>query len=257
MYRMGIPRSSRDVSWMGHLIGSSVMAADYHKSREIPNMATCLDIVTYAMRELGVLSIGREPRAAEADEGMVRLQAIIDSMWGAGIGAPLLDQELDANFELIADTRALVYAASAITLTFPERPFNGARIQVKDMLGTFATDNVTLDGNNRYIELSLTKTLSTNGTDTTWVYEAETANWAKVSPLALADTLPFTDNEFFTLALAKRLAPVFGAQFASEDALLRSANRIRAKFASEVIIPADDAVRFLSRQSYGCGFTGR
>jgi hypothetical protein len=217
--------------------------------------STCLDIITSAMRELGVLGIGKTPKAAEASEGLTRLQAILDGMFGAGIGSPLTDYELDQDTTLENDTRALVYASSAITLTFPEQPFNGARMQVKDMLGTFATYNVTLAGSNRYIENALTQTLSTNATDTTWLYNAEVANWAKVSSLILTDNLLIGDDEFFTLELAKRMANIFGAQFRSEDALLRAANRIRARYRSLVIVPCDDAVRFLSRQSYGTGFS--
>jgi hypothetical protein len=219
-------------------------------------MATCLDIISAAMRELAVLGMGKEPKAAEAEHGMTRLQALIDGMWGAGIGSPLTDQEIAGDADLTADTRALVYASSPLALTFPELPFNGARIQVKDMLSSFATNNVTLDANNRQIELSTSQTLSTDGADTIWVYIAEAANWAKVSPLDLSDLLPFNDDEFFTLALAKRLATTFGARFQSEDALLRSANRFRAKYASQVVVPADDGVRFMSRQSWSHGLIG-
>lgn len=221
-------------------------------------MLTCLDYVTHAMRELGQLASGEEPTAEEAEDGLNRLQAILDGLFGNGIGASLIDQEIDDSADLVADTRALVFATSAMTLTFPESPFNGARIQVKDMSGNFATYAVTLDGNNRLINGASTATLNVNGTDKTYVYVADTANWALVSPLGLSDTLPLGDDEFFVLYLAKRLAPMFGAQFAqeSEIALLRAANRIRARFATRVIVPCDDAVLFLSRQSYNTGFTG-
>jgi len=217
---------------------------------------TCLDIITDAMRELGVLGIGKDPKASEADYGLTRLQRIVDGMFGNGVGLSLAEVEIDGTADLAADTRNLCSLTTAATLTLPDSPKSGARIQVKDMLGNFASHNVTLDGNGRLIEGTATKALNTNSTDTTWVYVGDSANWVKVQTLALTDPLALGDDDFFTLALAKRMAPAFGAKFTSEDALLRAANRIRARFPSKAIVPADDAVLFLGRQSFGCSFTG-
>lgn len=218
---------------------------------------TCLDTITHAMRSIGVLAIGRELKAAEAVEGLFRLQAIIDGLFGNGVGLKLTDTDVTGDVDVATDSRNLVAATNAITLTFPQSPANGARVQIKDMAGNFATYPVTIDGNGRHVEGSATATISMNGTDTTWVYIADDANWAKVAPLALTDTMPIADDEFFTLNLAKRMAPTYGAQFVDDVGLLRAANRIRARFSSSVVIPCDDAVRYLSTQSYRNGLLDR
>jgi hypothetical protein len=41
-------------------------------------MATCLDIITYAMRQARILGAGKDPKAAESEEGMVALQSLYD-----------------------------------------------------------------------------------------------------------------------------------------------------------------------------------
>jgi hypothetical protein len=49
---------------------------------------------------------------------------------------------------------------------------------------------------------------------------------------------------------------MFGGNLTPESAKahMRATNRIRARFHVTVITPADDAVTFLSRQSYNTGF---
>lgn len=212
-------------------------------------MTTCRTIIRHAMIELGVLEGEGNPSATEASDGLFRLQAIIDGLFGCGVGTALVDLEVTGATAILTDQRALVSATGSFTITMPDTPDNGSRIQVVDILGNLATYPLTLDGNGRKVEGSATKAITAGGT---WIYTADTANWQKVSPLALDDALLLGDDEFFTLETAKRLAPMYGAQMSRESvvALQRAANRIRARFASRGVVPADDAVRLLSRQSY-------
>lgn len=46
-------------------------------------MATCLDVITYAMRQARILGMGKEPKAAEEEEGMFALQSLYDE-WRTG-----------------------------------------------------------------------------------------------------------------------------------------------------------------------------
>jgi hypothetical protein len=212
-------------------------------------VATCLDIITDAMRERGVLGLGKDPKAAEAEHGLKRLQAIFDGLMGNGIGASLSDLAVTASGTLVADTKALVSATAALTLTFPATPSNGQRIQVIDLLGNFGSCNVTLAGNGSRIETAASVSLFTNSINRTWIYID--GNWTRIEALSLSDTIILDDDEFFTLELAKRLSG-FGAPMAAEsvDALRLAKNRIRARYSYPVVTPADDAVRFLSRQAY-------
>lgn len=213
-------------------------------------MTTCRDIITHAMRELGVIGVGKQPKAAEAEEAMFRLQAIVSGLIGNGVGTPLADQIIETDTDLSADTRNLIYATARMTVSLPDMPANGARVQIKDMLGNLSTYPLTIEA------IPSDLVLSTNNGDWTLIYIGST--WNLVTPLSIDLSIPFDDDEFFTLELAKRLAPVFGVPFppTSEPALLRAANRIRAKFRSQAVVPCDDAVRFLSLQSYNTGFKG-
>jgi hypothetical protein len=56
--------------------------------------ATCLDIITYAMRQARVLGPGKEPKAAEAEEGMVALQSFYDELVQGGMFGRLEDSYL-------------------------------------------------------------------------------------------------------------------------------------------------------------------
>jgi hypothetical protein len=56
--------------------------------------ATCLDIITYALRMTRVVGIGKVPKAAEAEEGMVALQSLYDDWRTGGMFGQLKDKYL-------------------------------------------------------------------------------------------------------------------------------------------------------------------
>ena len=215
-------------------------------------MTTCRNIIRSAMLEIKALASGEEPTADELSDGLERLQGIVNGLLGNGVGTSLADVDVAADSTLLPDTRAIVAQSAAITLTFPATPANGQRVQI---IGDFATHNATLDGNGRTIPAV---TLSSDATNNTYIYIADTASWALISPLTADSDLPINDDEFFTLELGKRLVPMFGGQMTPEGAaaLQRASNRIRARFRSQAVTPCDDAVQFLSRQSYCTGYLG-
>jgi hypothetical protein len=45
--------------------------------------ATCLDVITYALRQSRIIGLGKDPKAAEAEEGMIALQSLYDQ-WRTG-----------------------------------------------------------------------------------------------------------------------------------------------------------------------------
>lgn len=77
--------------------------------------ATCLDIITDAMKLAGILRSGGSPKAAEADDGMVCLQALYDEWIAGGMFGKL------TNCYLTADTDAQegyrYYVPAGVTLT--------------------------------------------------------------------------------------------------------------------------------------------
>jgi hypothetical protein len=60
-------------------------------------MATCLDIITYAMRQSKVIGPGKEPKAAESEEGMFALQSFYDELVEGGMFGRLEDSYLTSN----------------------------------------------------------------------------------------------------------------------------------------------------------------
>jgi hypothetical protein len=59
-------------------------------------MATCLEIITYALRQCKILGMGKDPRAAETEEGMTALQSMYDEWRTGGMFGTLEDIYLDA-----------------------------------------------------------------------------------------------------------------------------------------------------------------
>jgi hypothetical protein len=94
------------------------------------------------MQEIRAIGSGEMPTADEADDGLARLQGIVDGLFGNTV---LEDVETDEGLEMETDTRYLVFASGPLMFSLPESPKNGARIQVQDMLGAFGTYPLTIE----------------------------------------------------------------------------------------------------------------
>lgn len=225
-------------------------------------MTTCRDIITRSMQEGGIVSLGEDPTAAESAAGLTRLNTVVASAFGNSVGEGLGEVTLAESDEIDANTRAVVSGRSAaITITLPEAPSNGARVQIIDADGTFDTYAVTVARNGRklegaYADLSLT----TEGLNRAWLYRADLADWVRISTLALNDTFPFPveHEDAFVLELALRMSPTFGTSLSAESAAAhRSAmRRLRAAYRQRVVVAADLAVLNLSVQSIPTRSTG-
>lgn len=188
-------------------------------------MATCRDLITSAMREIRAIGSGEDPTADELTDGLSTLQAMVDGLYGNSVGYPFTDVEIEDSEELEADTRYLVFASAEIIVSLPESPVNGQRLQIQDVLGTFATYPVTIEATPSDIVLGTSATY-------TFIYIAETASWTLVSPLTADSSIPLGEDEFLRLELAQALAPMFGAALTAEsqNRLQRARARVRARF---------------------------
>src|SRR4051812_20042836 len=70
-------------------------------SGETDFSVTALEIVTHAMRDLGVLGTGKEPKAAELEDGLFRLNSMLKSWQGQGVS---LWREDERSITITADT---------------------------------------------------------------------------------------------------------------------------------------------------------
>lgn len=147
-------------------------------------MATCLDIITYAMRQNRILSLGKEPKAAEAEEGMFALQSLYDQWRTGAMFGQLEDIYLTSDDTAEEGKR---YYTAGFTLTEPTsvyldaygctrqprdlamyESFDGTtqsakiydRTQWVDLLNLSLTDEAPLSGRNAY---GLAACLATSG----------------------------------------------------------------------------------------------
>jgi hypothetical protein len=147
-------------------------------------MATCLDIITDAMRMSGILALGREPKAAEAEAGMVALQSLYDQWRTGAMFGELEDAYLTEDDTAQEGKR---YYTNGFTLTEPTsqyddgcgntrqprdmalyESFDGTALTAKlydrtawvDLLDLATTDTAPLSGRNRS---GLAATLATSG----------------------------------------------------------------------------------------------
>jgi hypothetical protein len=201
-------------------------------------MTTCRDLIRASMLEIRAIASGEQPTADELSDGMARLKNIVDGVFGFPIGARLVDVIVEDDTTLEPDQRALVFADKPITITPCDMPRDGTRMQVKDMLGNFATYPVTIPS------LPTDIVMNANGQSDTYVYLEDLTSWVAISSLTPDSQIPLGDDEYFVLELAKRLAPMFGATLTAESAvaLQRAWARIRARF--EPLAP-DSGAEFL------------
>ena len=201
-------------------------------------MGTAREIIQTAYRKAGVLPLLTQPSAAQSTIALTELNRLIYNFVGFGSSLPWEMVRSDAEVRMDPDDAALRIAlqnAAPITITLPENPVDGARLQIIDPNGTLASYNVTLARNGWQIEGSAANlVLNTAGLNRVWMFRGDTGNWTRAADLALDDQMPFpVDFDLgWSLILARRLAGEFGLQLSPEDARYAkdAHTRLRARY---------------------------
>jgi hypothetical protein len=152
-------------------------------------MTTCRDIVTLALRQARIVGIGRTPRAAESDEGMIALQSLYDGMFADGPLGPFTD----------------VYATSDYTAQENERIIaDGATITVPD---TIEEKGKTRTPKDLSAVIVVTDTTQKN-------YVFSLGRWQVCDALTLDSEAPLANRNMTGLSalLAMHYCEMFGAQ---------------------------------------------
>jgi hypothetical protein len=145
--------------------------------------ATCLDIITYAMRQTKVIGLGKEPKAAEEEEGMFALQSFYDELVAGGMFGRLEDSYLTSSDTAQEGMRYLL--ASGVILTEPT---------------TIAAED-SADGIARQPrDLSLYESVTSTGTRSVRLYD-RTA-WVDLLDLEATDIAPLSGRGAYGLASA-------------------------------------------------------
>ena len=79
-------------------------------------MTTCRDIVTRALQMSGIVALGRDPKAAEIEAGMVSLQSLYDEWFTGGMFGRLKDVYADGIYTANEGERI---TADGATITLP------------------------------------------------------------------------------------------------------------------------------------------
>ena len=158
-------------------------------------MATCLDIVTHAMRLSRVLAMGDEPTDDEGDAGMVALQSLYDQWRTGGMFGQLEDVYLDADD--IAEEGVRYFVPTGYTLTAPTSVY------------------IDSDGNTRQPrDLALYESLTEAGVHTAKLYDR--TEWVDMLGLALSDEAPLSGRNALGLAACLATSGGFNALFGGD-----------------------------------------
>lgn len=233
-------------------------------------MTTIRQIVIDAYREGGLVQAGLTPDSEEFDEGLRKLQDIVDSLYGfeAGdqlitlsYGSPVggnsyakyedLSSYIDSTY-LPQNTRLMVHADSATELFLPPVPDDGARFSVVDVGDNFATNNVTVNGNGRYIEGGTTATLSTDRENKTWFYRADLGEWVLISDLTENSQNPFPRvyDDYLIMLLAMRMNPRYQATTAQETMMFfrRLERKFKAQYRQKHEVAVEEGLRRINER---------
>jgi hypothetical protein len=158
-------------------------------------MATCAEIITYALRMNRVIGVGKSPKAAETEEGMVALQSLYDQWRTGGMFGELEDDYLEASD--VAEEGYRYFVPTGITLSAPSSVYvdgDGVTRQPRD--------------------LALYESLTQAGTFTAKLYD-RTA-WVSLVDLASGDTAPLSARNTYGLAACLATSGGFVAAFGKE-----------------------------------------
>ncbi len=227
-------------------------------------MSTLRQIITDGFRESGLIAVGDTPEADQFDEGLRKLEIIINSLIGnqfsdkleslsygnsglTNIYAKGLDRsdEIDTTFAP-SGVRLVFNNDEAKTIYLNPNPQDGARFAVIDNASNFATYNVTLSGNGRKIETAATVTLSTDSLQREWIYRSDLGSWQRITDLEADSESPFpTDfDDYLAILLAMRMNPRYGEQTAQESVLFmkKYEQQFRARYRQTFEQEVDEAL---------------
>jgi hypothetical protein len=152
-------------------------------------MTTCRDVITLALRQARIVGIGREPRAAEAQEGLLALQSLYDGIFADGMLGPFTD----------------VYATSNYTAQENERIIaDNATITIPDTITEAGTVRTPMDLS---AVIVVTDTTQRN-------YVFSLGRWQRCDALTLGSDAPLSNRNLLGLAawLSGHYCEMFGAQ---------------------------------------------
>lgn len=234
-------------------------------------MTTVTQLITTAYRQSNLIARGTTPTTAELDEALYYLNNIVLSVLGNEAGEPLTpfpigdknlthpagypgyDDVPDAEWFVPKNTRLMFNLNNAVDIYLHPAPNDGTRFGIQDVSGNLNAYNVTIYGNGANIEGAPTAVLNVDGLSREWFYRADTGNWARVSPLVLADEFPFPPefDMYFTGLLALALNPTNGIAMDAQTQSMfnRSKSQFSARYVQTIAMPSELALLRLTKMA--------
>lgn len=196
-------------------------------------MATARAIVNGALRKLGRLGAGREPRIPDQTDTLAALQALYGAWIAAGAFGRILDVvPTGTNYIARGNERILRTSADTLSVTLPElvsdAGFNDYGWDRRGYYGTVIT--ITTQGSDTIVDVQSAQPIGRvepprdgsvviitdreGGETGTWIYDGTIKRWQAVHLLQLDSEAPRSaaDPEGLSAALALELADTFGAE---------------------------------------------
>lgn len=203
-------------------------------------MATCRYIVNSALRKIGRLGAGREPRVADQTDTLAALQGLYCSWIVSGAFGRLTDVVPLTDY-VARENERIIRDPALVTVTLP------------DMVPTYAVPrpygeerawNAGVDGSTRPPrDTSVVQIKDTVGGEVaTWIYDGTQREWVKLEALQLDSQAPRSgdDPEGLSAALALEIADTFGAEVGAGT--MRQVNRFLVNLTHRYSTPRQAAV---------------
>lgn len=185
----------------------------------------CRDVVNGALRKLGRLGAGREPRVADQADVLTALKGLYASYAAAGTFGRINDIAPEG-VEFTADRAWHVYRESASTLsvTLSENVVFDEDLGSPDEYGSrWVPPAYTNAAKRAPRDCSIVRiTDNLTGITRDYLFDADYRAWASVDDLGLNDEAPLSrrDPEGLRAALATRVADEFGQEVGPTTAML-------------------------------------
>jgi hypothetical protein len=171
-------------------------------------MATCLDIITLAMKQCRILPSGGTPSAAETEDGMTALQALYDEWRTGGMFGTLCDVYLTDDADAQEGKR--YYVPAGVTLTDATNdyvPQYGDAYTECDYASGIGSTRQPRD-------MALYEVVKSDGTQTAKLYDR--TQWVDLLDLTSSDIAPLSGRGASGLAACLATSGGFADMFAAQ-----------------------------------------
>lgn len=188
-------------------------------------MAQCRAIVSLALRKLGKLGSGREPRLSDAVDGLDALQGLYTSWVASGAFGRLHDiQPKGPEYTARVGQRVTRESAEFVKVILPEQSVDDRPFPIYD----YGWCRGRLDERTAPVDGSCVVIVSLDtGATQTWIYEGTLKRWQEVTALQMDDEAPRSkaDRQGLAACLAIELSDQFGADVS--PATIQQASRYK------------------------------